>query len=46
MISRGEIIGYRLGSRLIRVDLDEIDRVARVIPGARGSSVRQDGQEA
>jgi excisionase family DNA binding protein len=35
MISRGEIVGYRLGPRVIRVDLDELDRVARVIPAAR-----------
>ena len=35
MISRGELAGYRLGPRVIRVDLDELDRATRVIPAAR-----------
>jgi len=32
MISRGEITGYRVGSRMVRVDLNELDDLARPIP--------------
>lgn len=32
MIARGELTGYRLGKRMIRVDLDELDAVMRPIP--------------
>ena len=31
-IAAGELTGYRLGSRLIRVDLDELDALLRPIP--------------
>lgn len=33
-ISDGSLTGYRLGSRLIRVDLNELDKFMRVIPTA------------
>lgn len=36
MISRGEISGYRVGERLLRVDLNELDEVVRRVPSARG----------
>jgi len=32
MIASGELTGYRVGKRLIRVDLDEVDALARQIP--------------
>jgi excisionase family DNA binding protein len=32
MIAAGEITGYRVGKRLLRVDLNELQQVARVIP--------------
>lgn len=32
MISRGEITGYRVGPRMVRVDLGELDTLARPIP--------------
>lgn len=32
MIAAGELTGYRVGKRLVRIDLDELDRIARVIP--------------
>ena len=31
-IADGTITGYRFGARLVRVDLDELDRSMRVIP--------------
>ena len=34
MIADGRLTGYRSGSRLIRVDLNEIDRVMRPFGGA------------
>lgn len=34
MISSGYITGYRIGKRLIRVDLDDLDRLARRIQAA------------
>ena len=34
MISDGEITGYRMGPRLIRVDLHELDALMRPIPPA------------
>lgn len=34
MISDGRITGYRCGSRLVRVDLNEIDDVMRPFGGA------------
>jgi excisionase family DNA binding protein len=36
MISSGEISGYKLGRHLIRVDLNEIDKLLRRIPTAEG----------
>lgn len=36
MISRGELTGYRFGPRMIRIDLDELDRLLRRIPSVRG----------
>jgi excisionase family DNA binding protein len=38
MISRGEIAGYRLGKRLLRVDLAEVDSTLRRIPAAGGAA--------
>lgn len=32
MIAAGQLTGYRVGKRLIRVDADELDALARVIP--------------
>jgi excisionase family DNA binding protein len=34
MIARGELVAYRLGPRLIRIDGGELDRVMQAIPGA------------
>ena len=34
MISSGQIRGYRVGPRLIRVDLNELDALASPIPTA------------
>jgi excisionase family DNA binding protein len=34
-ISQGKITGYRVGSRLIRVDVRELDQLARPIPIVR-----------
>jgi excisionase family DNA binding protein len=34
-ISRGRLTGYRVGPRLIKVDLHELDALARPIPTAR-----------
>jgi len=31
-ISDGSLTGYRMGQRLIRVDLDELDRMLKPIP--------------
>ena len=39
-ISDGTLIGYRLGSRVIRVDLNELDAVLRPIPAASGGERR------
>jgi excisionase family DNA binding protein len=36
-IAAGRITGYRLGSRLVRVDLNELDQALRAIPTARPS---------
>lgn len=35
MISNGELTGYRVGKRLVRVDAAEVDELARVIPTVR-----------
>lgn len=32
MISRGELTGYRIGPRTLRVDLNEVQALARPIP--------------
>lgn len=37
MISDGTITGYRMGRRLIRVDLDELDALMRPIPTVAGA---------
>ena len=34
-IRDGTITGYRVGPKLIQVDLDELDRLARPVPAAR-----------
>ena len=33
-IAAGELTGYRIGKRLIRVDLNEVDAILRPIPTA------------
>lgn len=35
-ISHGRLTGYRVGPRLIKIDLNELDELARPIPTARG----------
>ncbi len=35
LIATGEITGHRLGKRLIRVDLNELDATMQLIPTAR-----------
>lgn len=35
-VAQGRIQGYRVGTRLIRVDLDELEQLARPIPTANG----------
>jgi len=35
-IATGRLVGYRMGPRLIRVDLNELDRLLRPIPAAVG----------
>ena len=32
LIASGQLTGYRLGSRIVRVDLDELDRLMRPDP--------------
>lgn len=34
-IGQGRLTGYRVGPRLLKVDLNEIDRLAKPIPTAR-----------
>lgn len=36
MIARGDLTGYRMGPRLVRVDLNELDALLRPIPTAGG----------
>jgi excisionase family DNA binding protein len=36
-IASGRLTGYRIGPRLIRVDLEELESLARPIPAARRS---------
>lgn len=38
MIAAGELTGYRVGKRMIRVDADELDALARVVPTAGGAA--------
>lgn len=35
-ISAGRLTGYRMGKRLIRVDLNELDELIKPIPSAAG----------
>jgi excisionase family DNA binding protein len=37
-IADGSLNGYRMGPRLIRVDLDELDRLLSPIPAAGGGA--------
>ena len=38
-IADGSLIGYRMGPRLLRVDLNELDEMLRPIPNAGGGRV-------
>jgi excisionase family DNA binding protein len=38
MIARGDLTGYRMGKRLIRVDLNELDEALRPIPTTSGDA--------
>lgn len=41
MIARGELTGYRLGAKSVRVDLNELDAALTVIPtGGRLAATR------
>ena len=41
MIARGEITGYRMGSKSVRVDLNELDAALTIIPtGGRLAATR------
>ena len=40
MIAAGHLTGYRIGRRLVRVDLTEIDGLVRVIPTTRSRGPR------
>jgi excisionase family DNA binding protein len=37
-ISAGILTGYRVGPRLVKIDLDELDRNVRPIPTAGGAA--------
>ncbi|GAB3758810.1 hypothetical protein GCM10027599_26710 [Yimella radicis] len=37
-IASGDLTGYRMGPRLLRVDLDELDALLKPIPTARGGA--------
>lgn len=39
MIAKGELSAYRLGERLLKVDLNEVDRLLRRIPTADAGDV-------
>ena len=39
MIAAGIVPGYRVGPRLLRVDLNELDALASAVPTARGGEV-------
>jgi hypothetical protein len=34
MISSGDLTGYRVGKRMLRIDLTELDSILRPIPSA------------
>ena len=36
-VAAGDLTGYRMGSRLIRVDLHELDAIMRPMPTAGGA---------
>lgn len=38
LIARGELTGYRLGRRTIRLDANEVDACLRPIPSAGGAA--------
>lgn len=38
-IADGSLTGYRMGPRLLRVDLNELDEILRPIPAAGGGRV-------
>lgn len=38
MIAAGELAGYRLGKRMLRVNLDEVEALLRRIPTASAAS--------
>ena len=40
MISRGQLTGHRLGTRLIRIDSREVNRCLPVMPNARSGRGR------
>jgi len=40
MIATGEIAGYRVGKRLLRIDLAELDSIMRRIPTAGGDATQ------
>lgn len=39
-IADGSLTGYRLGTRILRVDLDEVERLLRPIPTAAAGGER------
>lgn len=38
-IAGGRLTGYRMGTRLIRIDLNELDAILRPIPTAAGGAI-------
>lgn len=36
MIAEGRLTGFRLGSRIVRIDLNEVDDLLRPIPSTKG----------
>ena len=38
-ISHGRLTGYRVGPRLVKIDLNEVDAMVRPIPTARDSGL-------
>ena len=37
MVAKGQVTGYRIGPRLIRFDLEELDALMRPIPATKAS---------